>query len=75
MKTDAVRYRANATQTAAGQTYGVEAVLCEGGAETVLHTYDDVFDSPQEAAAFAALLNDNCVELCHLVDLLEDQLG
>ena len=50
-------------------------MLCEGGAETVLHAYDDVFDSPQEAAAFATQLNENCVELCHLVEILEDLLG
>ena len=75
MEPQAILYRASTAQTAAGRTFGVEAVLCEGGAETVLHAYDDVFDSPQEAAAFAALLNENCVELCHLIDLLEDHLG
>ena len=75
MEPQAVLYRANTTQTAAGPAYGVEAVLCANGGETVLHAYDDVFDSPQEAAAFAALLNENCVELCHLIDLLEDHLG
>lgn len=75
METQAVRYRAQAADTPAGPTYGIEAVALGDGAEAVLHTYEDVFDSPQEAAAFAALLNENCVELCHLLEILEDRLG
>ncbi|MBQ6267328.1 MAG: hypothetical protein IJK64_06105 [Clostridia bacterium] len=75
MESQPVLYRANTMQSETGPRYGVEAVLCEGGAETVLHAYDDVFDSPQEAAAFATQLNENCVELCHLVEILEDLLG
>lgn len=75
MNTQSVRYRAQTSQTPSGPAYGVEAVAQSDGEEAVLHTYEDVFDSPQEAAAFAALLNQNCVELCHLIDLLEDHLG